>query len=113
MLKGSIGVKSKGVGVGFTVDTFSCAPRFCRRRRRKNPKTSSRARHPIKPPTTPPTIEPAEDGGNEDVDVGSEDVVAVPITIEPAEDGGNEDVDAGSEDVVVVPDDDVPFWIMR
>jgi hypothetical protein len=87
-------------------ETFSCASRFWRRRRRKNPKIAKIRR--VRPPITPPTIEPTDPFGAEVADtelpaeVGVEDVNV-----------GSEDVDIGSEDVDVVVDDDVPFWIMR
>lgn len=78
------------------VESVSCATRFWRRRRRKNPKTAKTTR--ARPPITPPTI------GRTGIDPFE---VEVAETVFP--------VDVGSEDSMddVVDDDDVPFWIMR
>lgn len=80
------------------VETFSCASRFRRRRRRKNPKIAKTTR--ARPPTTPPTIE----------------LTGVLLAVEVAETVFPVDVGSETVDVVVaddVPADDVSFWIVR
>jgi hypothetical protein len=80
-------------GLGVDIKTFSCATRFWRRRRRKNPKTAKSKR--ATPPITPPTI-------------GATEVELLPGTVLPVV------VDvAREEDMDVVVDDSVPFWIIR
>lgn len=72
----------------------SCATRFWRRRKKKNPKTAKTMR--ARPPITPPTIGPT----------GVELFPEVEVL-------GTEVADVASEDTDEVVSDSVPFWITR